>query len=578
RARGAEGGRAEPEGGRRSAELVAEVDGHEIRLAQRHDDAGGRAQRLAEWPVGEELLREAVEQRERLITLLQRGARALARAGDALEERYQALVLLNRLTQELFSDRPFRESLSAAARVIMALCEADFVSIHFCDEFGRPAPAFRLGPAVFGAARAAGLESALVARAAETRALASGVAEVSLTAAPMTGVSGGLEGVLVAGRLPGRDAGRADARALAESARHLRDARLIQKNLQQRRAMAAVTEQSADAVLLTDAEGRVVSWNPSAESLFGWSREEALGLPTAELCPPEAREEAADAEARARRDGRPYRYDSVRRRKDGALVPVEVTYSVLRDENGSSYGMVRSYRDITRRKEVERAKSEFVSMVSHELRTPLTAIQGFSETLRDLDGELEPARRREYARIIFDESRRLGRLVTDFLDLSRLEAGAVELRPEPVALEPLAGRLAALFQGHPSRARLTARFAGDAGAVRADADQLYRVLLNLCGNALKYTPADGEVSVSSRRDGGFVEVEVRDQGPGIPVEHQARIFERFSRLADPVSRKVPGTGLGLAICKGIVEAHGGRIWVESRPGHGAAFRFTMPAA
>jgi signal transduction histidine kinase len=137
----------------------------------------------------------------------------------------------------------------------------------------------------------------------------------------------------------------------------------------------------------------------------------------------------------------------------------------------------------------------------------------------------------------------------------------MEMQPEDVDLTALLERLASLFRDHSSKAVLKANIPPDAARVHADSEQLYRILHNLCGNALRYSPAGGTVEIASRRDGLWIEISVGDQGPGIPAGQQGRLFQKFSRLTDDVSRRSKGTGLGLSICKGIVEAHGGRIWV-----------------
>jgi PAS domain S-box-containing protein len=363
---------------------------------------------------------------------------------------------------------------------------------------------------------------------------------------------------------------------MLEVGRLLRNARLLQRNLQQQRVLAAVTEQSADAIIITDLASRILMWNSSAENLTGYSKTDLLGHGAEILVPGHGHEELGRLEDMARETG-VARFDSVIQRKDGGLLPVEGQYTLLKDERGSPWGMVRVLRDITKRKELDRMKSEFVSLVSHELRTPLTSIQGFAETILDFGDSLEPEKRKHFLEIIVEEARRLGRLVTNFLDVSKLEAGAMNPKPKEVDLAALCKRLAALFKEHQTMAVFKEDLAPDARKVFADEDQTYRVLLNLCGNALKYTPTKGTITISSKVVGDFVEICVADQGPGISRDDQARIFEKFFRVPDKVSRKTPGTGLGLAICKGIVESHGGKIWLESEVGRGTKFFFTLPA-
>ena len=218
--------------------------------------------------------------------------------------------------------------------------------------------------------------------------------------------------------------------------------------------MAAVSQQSADAIFITNVDSRIVNWNLSAENLFQWKREEIIGKNMAELYPEGHREENRLIDDEAWRCGSARSFETIGRRKDGSLFPAEATFSLLREADASAFGMVRVFRDIARRKEVERMKSEFVSLVSHELRTPLTAIQGFSETILDYWDDLPAEKRRMYITIILDESKRLGKLVTNFLDISRLEAGGVGMQPEDVDLPGLLSKLASLFRDHSSKAVL----------------------------------------------------------------------------------------------------------------------------
>jgi PAS domain S-box-containing protein len=363
---------------------------------------------------------------------------------------------------------------------------------------------------------------------------------------------------------------------LLEISRLLRNARLMHKNLEHQKTLAAVTEQSADAIYITGRDSLITSWNTAAEQLFGYPPGDALGKSVHFLVPKDRMAESEERNAQAVAEGCVQSFETVRLRRDGGRIPVEATFYPLRDEKGRTFGMVRVFRDITKRKEVERMKSEFVSLVSHELRTPLTAIQGFAETIFDFWDELKPEQRRHYLTIILSEAERLGKLVTNFLDISRLEAGGVQLRPVLADLPDLTRRAAALFKEHPSKAEFAVEFAPGSEKAWVDEEQLYRVFVNLLSNAVKYSPAGGRIAISGRCAGAEVEVSVTDQGPGIPPESQEHLFQKFYRVGDPVSRKTPGTGLGLAICRNILAAHGGRIWMESPPGRSATFKFAFP--
>ena len=240
-------------------------------------------------------------------------------------------------------------------------------------------------------------------------------------------------------------------------------------------------------------------------------------------------------------------------------------------------GAVMVLHDITELRRLERVRRDFVANVSHEFKTPLTAIQGFAETL--LNGALDDkANRERFVEIIREHAWRLARLTDDLLKLSRIEAGRLELEMRPIRVE-------ALVNGCVETARLNAKTRGleihvdlqkNSPAVRGDGAQLGEVLQNLLDNALQYTPSGGHIEVKARSNGHEVVFTVSDTGIGIPQSDLERVFERFYRVDAARSREAGGTGLGLAIARHIVEAHGGRIWVESAIGQGSRFHFSIP--
>src|SRR5882724_6855199 len=226
--------------------------------------------------------------------------------------------------------------------------------------------------------------------------------------------------------------------------------------------------------------------------------------------------------------------------------------------------------------EANRLKTEFVSMVSHELRTPLTSIQGYAELL--LEDKQIPEVQRESLTIVKKNSDRLLGLINDLLDLSRMEAGRVDLHRTSLDLARLipevAGSLRPLIDAKRQRLRL------DLGevlpAVWADADRVTQILTNLISNAHKYTRVEGSITVAARRDDGFVRVDVSDTGVGLSPEDQAQLFTKFFRARDRSPQAAGGTGLGLVITRLLVELHGGQITVSSAPGHGSTFSFSLP--
>lgn len=229
--------------------------------------------------------------------------------------------------------------------------------------------------------------------------------------------------------------------------------------------------------------------------------------------------------------------------------------------------------------ELDRAKSELVSVVSHELRTPLTSIQGFSELL--LSRRVPAERGRRVLAAIHREAERLGRIVADLLDLARIESGrAPAVHPVALPLAPLVEANCELFGAQSARHAIVWEVPADLPAVRADHDALDRILKNLLSNALRYSPRGGTVRVWARPapDGERVELGVSDEGLGIPAAALPRIFDKYSRIAQPEAGAVGGLGLGLALVKALVEAQGGSIQVESEVGAGSRFLVNLPVA
>jgi two-component system phosphate regulon sensor histidine kinase PhoR len=242
-------------------------------------------------------------------------------------------------------------------------------------------------------------------------------------------------------------------------------------------------------------------------------------------------------------------------------------------------GAIFVFHDVTRLKQLENMRREFVANVSHELRTPLSLIHGYSETL--LDGaKNDPELSARFIQKIDKQSQRLLFLIEDLLNISRLESGRVALNLQTVDLREMARR--SLDDLAPQAAAVRASLINDIPAstlVTADGARLHQVFFNLVENAIKYGKPGGVVRVSSRLlESGRIEVSVVDDGPGIPTEAIGRIFERFFRVDRARSRETGGTGLGLSIVKHIVQAHGGEVRVESRPPGGASFFFTLPAS
>jgi two-component system sensor histidine kinase KdpD len=224
--------------------------------------------------------------------------------------------------------------------------------------------------------------------------------------------------------------------------------------------------------------------------------------------------------------------------------------------------------------ETERLRNSLLSSVSHDLRTPLTAITGATSTLLDEDLRLDPPTRHELLQTVHEEADRLNRLVSNLLTMTRLESGAVQVHKEWQPLEEVVGAALTRLEAPLGDRTLTTHLPADLPLVPLDSVLIEQVLINVLDNALKYTPPGSPLALSAWRTDSAVTVEVADQGPGLPPGDEQRVFEKFYRAQQ--SGESRSAGLGLTICRGIIEAHGGHIWAENRPGGGTAFRFTLP--
>ncbi len=336
----------------------------------------------------------------------------------------------------------------------------------------------------------------------------------------------------------------------------------------------------ADGLAVVDDTQRVAYWNARAEEFFGLKATEWVGADIQEVY----RALAALTENGERLYGQfvdaaahPEKMPAVQfQLVNPHARAVEAQWFDLQDADRRPQGYGLLFRDVTREKELDQMKNQLLSIVSHELRTPLASIKGFTTTLLRDDVQWDEATQRDFLKIIEEESDRLGELIDNLLDMSQTEAGALRIDREAVQLRNLVREA----QERVSRRSDSHWFVVDLPAqlprVWADPRRVRQVLNNLLENAIKYSPNGGQITVTCEVEGDFVLVSVADQGQGIPQEYFNRVFDRFFQVDSASTRKSGGIGLGLAIAKGIVEAHGGRIWVESAPGQGSVFRFTLP--
>jgi PAS domain S-box-containing protein len=336
-----------------------------------------------------------------------------------------------------------------------------------------------------------------------------------------------------------------------------------------------ILQSMGEGIFGVDELGRISFFNPAGARMLAWEPEDLLGrdacatlcVQAHDECPLDMVKNVGDVVTQS---------ETEYKKRDGAWLTVEITAAPMTTSNGG-HGAVVAFRDVTERHVVELMKQEFVSSVSHELRTPLTSIRGSLELLADgMAGELT-ATAHEMVIMAQRGSERLSRLVNDIIDIERLEAGSFRIEPAPQDIEPLveatvSSLLALAEQGDISLVVDQAR-----GHALCDADRVVQALVNLVGNALKFTPPGGAVRISVVPDDHEVRFAISDEGRGIPPEELETIFERFHQVSRGDARK-GGTGLGLTITKSIVERHGGRIWVESEVGVGSTFWFTLPLA
>lgn len=221
-------------------------------------------------------------------------------------------------------------------------------------------------------------------------------------------------------------------------------------------------------------------------------------------------------------------------------------------------------------------KLKFLAMVSHELRTPLTSIKGFATTLLADDVVWEPDKQRDFLQTINTESDKLSDLIEQLLDLSRLEAGTLRILPKKLSLNDIIASALAQLQTVTVEHQLVLDVPPDLPPIYGDAQRIAQVLTNLVGNAAKYSPANTQITISSYQTRDVIQVDVADYGQGIPPQERTRVFEAFRQLENRAGIQRSGAGLGLAICKGLIEAQGGKIWIQDQPGPGTVVSFTLP--
>ncbi|MGQ9475024.1 MAG: GAF domain-containing protein [Actinomycetota bacterium] len=388
---------------------------------------------------------------------------------------------------------------------------------------------------------------------------------------------GTTKGVLEVGISPQeRSFGDDDQRLLglfaSQAAIALENANLYRMMCEDQRRTEAMLFSIADGVIAVNNDARVILVNSAAERILhlppfpyveGRHVKEVIRLPA-----------LANLFLRSLNSGREVAEEIRLETPDKKVLEVET--SIIEAGSGERLGIIAIIRDVTTLRELEQAKNDFVSTVSHELRTPLTSIKAYTATLRRRDVNFDEETRQQFLKVIEEETDRLTRLISDLLDMSRIESGRLELKKREFDMVKLAEIVVEKLRSQSVKHTLVLSAQCPSAIVYADPDKIEQVLVNLLDNAIKYSPQGGEVRLEIHTQRHLVRCSVTDFGVGIPAEHLPHVFEKFHRVDNRSTREVYGTGLGLYVSKNIVEAHGGNIWVRSEPGLGSTFYFTLP--
>lgn len=388
---------------------------------------------------------------------------------------------------------------------------------------------------------------------------------------------------------------RAYDRVVEENQRHERSEQALRESEERFRLLVEGVKDYA--IFMLDPKGIVTLWNTGAERIKGYSAADIIGKPWATLYPPEEREKGTPYQLleRAVKEGS-VETEGWRMRKDGTRFWANVTLTSLW-KDGELRGFAKVTRDMTERRraeelartleqeriarsEAERAnqlKTRFLAMISHELKTPLTSVKGFTSSLLAEDVPWTPEQQRQFLQIIDQEADKLRELIDQLLNLSQIQAGVLQIyaTPQPfgASLDIAHDQLQVLTQKHDFVVDVPAQLPD----VVMDERRTAQVMVNIVGNAVKYSPEGTQIRLSAAVEGQMLRVEVQDQGPGIPPEQREKVFEPFSQL-ESTGHSRDGVGLGLAICRGLLAAQGGKIWVKDTSSNGTTLVFTLPLA
>lgn len=374
---------------------------------------------------------------------------------------------------------------------------------------------------------------------------------------------------------PGDGSGNADA---SEEVVQLKRER--KKLLDEKERVDSVIRNLSEGLLVVDKAGKVVMMNPAAEKMLGVNKSEKVGKPVAEGLKEEHMLAMTKGDLSGSQEELAKNVEVVSLNDETQRI-LQASTTVVENEDGQTVGMVSVLSDVTKQKEVEDLKTKFVSNVSHELRTPLVAIQKSLAVILEKEvGDISPDQER-FLSIAHRNIDRLSRLINDLLDVNKLEAAKMNLKPLNTSVKELANHVVATLDTWAKDKKVNFAVEVEEGlSFEVDSDRITQVLTNLCGNALKFTPEDGTVTVYGKKESvngkDFIQVGVKDTGIGIAPEDQQKIFQKFEQVSLAQPSGVSSTGLGLTIAKELIELHSGEIWVESEEGKGSSFIFRLP--
>jgi PAS domain S-box-containing protein len=368
---------------------------------------------------------------------------------------------------------------------------------------------------------------------------------------------------------------------ITQLAASLRFALRSQALVKEQGRLAAIFQHSTEGILTVDNALRIIDFNPAMEHLTGWRESEVLGQFYFKVLRPKDRQ-GNDLGLQDSPILQSFAGQEVVNRemiicaRDGQRFEVAVTASCVRSARGEPMNGILNVHDLTRERQQEEQRSTFISVISHELQTPISIIKGYAATLARADARFDVRTLRSRLQAIEEEADRLNKLVGNLLYASRIQANGLQMDITSLDLPSLIRSMIRRLQAKSPDVEVSLALPEQVPIVMADRERIEEVLQNLLDNAVKYSPGRPAITVACYATGEEVIVSINDSGMGISLRDQEQIFDRFHRVGEPLSQATPGVGLGLYICKAIVEAHGGRIWVESTLRQGSTFFFSLP--